>query len=34
MIQRCRKENKSNLYDHLINKYNIDKKKLEEAYYD
>ena len=34
MLQRCRKENKSNLYNHLINKYNIDKEKLEEAYYD
>tara|TARA_R110002167_G_scaffold345977_1_gene556479 strand:- start:160 stop:264 length:105 start_codon:yes stop_codon:yes gene_type:complete len=34
MLQRCRKENKFKLYLHLLLKYNIDKEKLEEAYYD
>jgi len=34
IIQRCRQESKFNLYNHLIGKYNIDKEKLEEAYYD
>ena len=34
MIKRCRQESKFNLYEHLIGKYNIDKEKLEEDYYD
>ena len=34
MLKRCRQENKFKLYLHLLLKYNIDKEKLEEAYYD
>ena len=36
LIKKCREKSKYNLalYDKLIKKYNIDKEKLEEAYYD
>ena len=34
LIKKCREKSKYNLYGKLIKKYNIDKKKLEEAYYD
>ena len=34
LIKKCREKSKYNLYNKLIKKYNIDKEKLEEAYYD
>jgi hypothetical protein len=34
LIKKCREKGKYGLYDKLINKYNIDIEKLEEAYYD
>ena len=34
LIKKCREKSKYGLYDKLIKKYNIDKEKLEEAYYD
>ena len=34
LIKKCREKGKYDLYGKLIKKYNIDKEKLEEAYYD
>jgi hypothetical protein len=34
LIKKCREQGKYDLSMKLINKYNIDKVKLEEAYYD
>ena len=34
LIKKCREKGKFNLDAKLIKKYNIDKVKLEEAYYD
>jgi hypothetical protein len=34
LIKKCREKSKYGLYDKLIKKYNIDKEKLGEAYYD
>jgi|TARA_R110002095_G_scaffold196883_1_gene175820 hypothetical protein len=34
LIKKCREKGKYDLSMKLINKYNIDKVKLEEAYYD
>ena len=34
LIKKCRETGKYDLYGKLIKKYNIDKEKLEEAYYD
>ena len=34
LIKKCREKGKHNLYNKIIKKYNIDKVKLEEAYYD
>ena len=34
LIKKCREKSKYNLALKLIKKYNIDKEKLEEAYYD
>ena len=34
LIKKCREKGKYDLFMKLINKYNIDKVKLEEAYYD
>jgi len=34
VIKKCREKGKHNLCAKLIKKYNIDKEKLEEAYYD
>tara|TARA_R110000803_G_scaffold205475_1_gene272156 strand:+ start:45 stop:323 length:279 start_codon:yes stop_codon:yes gene_type:complete len=34
LIKKCREKGKRILYAKLIKKYNIDEKKLEEAYYD
>ena len=34
LIKKCREKGKFNLCAKLIKKYNIDKVKLEEAYYD
>ena len=34
LLKKCREKSKHNLYGKLIIKYNIDKRKLEEAYYD
>ena len=34
LLKKCREKGKYGLYDKLIKKYNIDKEKLEEAYYD
>ena len=34
LIKRCRGKGKFGLAIKLVDKYNIDKKKLEEAYYD
>ena len=34
LLKKCREKGKYNLCDKLIKKYNIDKRKLEEDYYD
>ena len=34
LLKKCKEKSKYNLYGKLIKKYNIDEKKLEEAYYD
>ena len=34
LIKKCREKGKYDLYGKLTKKYNIDKEKLEEAYYD
>ena len=34
LLKKCREKGKYNLCGKLIKKYNIDKKKLEEDYYD
>jgi len=34
LLKKCREKSKHDLYTKLIKKYNIDKEKLEEAYYD
>tara|TARA_R110000796_G_scaffold42710_2_gene105317 strand:+ start:294 stop:437 length:144 start_codon:yes stop_codon:yes gene_type:complete len=34
LLKKCREKSKYDLYGKLIIKYNIDKEKLEEAYYD
>ncbi len=34
LIKKCKEKGKFNLYTKLINKYNIDETKLQEAYYD
>jgi hypothetical protein len=34
LIKKCREKSKHYLYNKLIKKYNINKEKLEEAYYD
>ena len=34
LLKKCREKSKYDLYGKLIKKYNIDKEKLEEAYYD
>ena len=34
LIKKCREKGRHDIYAKLIKKYNIDKEKLEEAYYD
>jgi hypothetical protein len=34
LLKKCREKGKYDLYGKLIKKYNIDERKLEEAYYD
>ena len=34
LIKKCREKGKFNLYAKLIKKYNINKEKLQESYYD
>ena len=34
LLKKCKEKSKYDLYGKLIIKYNIDKEKLEEAYYD
>ena len=34
LIKKCREKGKHDLYGKIVRKYNIDKEKLEEAYYD
>ena len=34
LLKKCREKSKFELAIKLVNKYNIDKEKLEEAYYD
>ena len=34
LLKKCREKSKHDLYGKLIKKYNIDKEKLEDAYYD
>jgi|TARA_R110000765_G_scaffold425094_1_gene537313 hypothetical protein len=34
LLKKCREKGKYNLCGKLIKKYNIDKRKLEEGYYD
>ena len=34
LLKECRDRHKFTWYEKLINKYNIDKVKLEESYYD
>jgi|TARA_R110002126_G_scaffold183835_1_gene332315 hypothetical protein len=34
LLKKCREKSKHDLYGKLIKKYNIDERKLEEAYYD
>jgi hypothetical protein len=34
LLKKCKEKGKYDLYGKLIKKYNIDERKLEEAYYD